>query len=114
MISFRVGKPISPRLYELPRYEITLTQEDGNDFVFSHYLGVCVALEIENTGTSDLEYSIDSRSNRKIRLAPQSTKGYDNTVIDSIHVHTSGAEFVIRAQLVSFEEIARAMRVGRW
>lgn len=109
--SFRVGR-VSPRLYELPRYEVTLTEKDGYNFVFNHMLGVCVALEIENTGTSDLEFSIDSRSGRKIKLAPQASKGYDNTTIDSIHVHTAGATFVIRAQLVPFDEIAAEVKRG--
>lgn len=110
---FRLGK-ISPKLYELPRYEITLTHEDGNHFLFANFFGICVALEIENTGASNLEFSIDSRSARKIELAPQARRSYDNTTIDSIHIETSGAQFVIRAQLVGFEEIARSMQKGVW
>jgi len=108
---FRLGR-VSPRLYELPRYEVTFTEEDGQHFVFANFFGVCVALEIENTGNANLEFSIDSRSGRKISLAPQGRRSYDNTTIDSIHVETPGAQFVIKAQMVGFEEIAKAMKQG--
>lgn len=100
----RLFNKTPPSLYDLPRVEIVLDESKGYDFVFSHFFGVCVALEIENTGTTVLQYSIDSKDNVKHTLNPGSAKSYDTTTIKSLHV-SSGSAFTVRAQLVPFREL---------
>jgi len=103
-----VRRPI-PVLYDLPRLELTFDENDGNDIVFSRFMGLAVALEVHNTSTStDLVYSINSKSHRRITIAPESFKGYDRTQITSVHIH-SGDSWLIRAQVVLFEDILRAL-----
>lgn len=98
------GRLVPPELYQLPGNQITLDEDDGFNFVFSDFFGICVSLEIENRNqTTPLTYTINSLDTRPITLGGGVTKVNDRSITRSIHVKTAGATFTIRATLVPIE-----------
>lgn len=95
------GFGVPPELYQLPGQQIVLDEDDGFNFVFSDFFGVCVSLEIENRNQSTpMTYTINSLDTRPITLGGGVAKTNDRSVTRSIHIKTAGATFTIRATLV--------------